>query len=299
MQAEKFGAEFAVARTAARAVDATGAPYRLERRRHLCQARRPSSSRRASSTASPTSPTSRASTASASTSARRTSRESLCAGEEVVVVGGANSAGQAAVFLAGVARRVHDARPRHRARREHVALPDPAHRGDAEHRAPHAARGSRPSRARATSSGSRGATGRRATRRRRDPARVPDDGRRPEHGLAPGCVALDAKGFVKTGPDLAAAELRGRRWPLPARPLLFETTLPGRLRGGRRPRRERQAGRGGRGRGLRLRPARPQGRWPHRAVALRAGPDPGRGPGRGCRPISAGTSPGSPSPGPR
>ena len=31
----------------------------------------------------------------------------LCAGEEVVVVGGGNSAGQAAVFLAETARRVH------------------------------------------------------------------------------------------------------------------------------------------------------------------------------------------------
>ena len=31
----------------------------------------------------------------------------LCGGEEVVVVGGANSAGQAAVFLAGQTRRVH------------------------------------------------------------------------------------------------------------------------------------------------------------------------------------------------
>src|SRR6185295_4417845 len=31
----------------------------------------------------------------------------LCAGDEVVVVGGGNSAGQAAVFLAQTARRVH------------------------------------------------------------------------------------------------------------------------------------------------------------------------------------------------
>ena len=31
----------------------------------------------------------------------------LCVGEDVVVVGGGNSAGQAAVFLASVARRVH------------------------------------------------------------------------------------------------------------------------------------------------------------------------------------------------
>jgi thioredoxin reductase (NADPH) len=31
----------------------------------------------------------------------------LCGGEEVIVVGGGNSAGQAAVFLAEVAKRVH------------------------------------------------------------------------------------------------------------------------------------------------------------------------------------------------
>ena len=31
----------------------------------------------------------------------------MCAGEEVIVVGGGNSAGQAAVFLAQTARRVH------------------------------------------------------------------------------------------------------------------------------------------------------------------------------------------------
>src|SRR5262249_50423032 len=31
----------------------------------------------------------------------------ICAGEEVIVIGGANSAGQAAVFLAETARRVH------------------------------------------------------------------------------------------------------------------------------------------------------------------------------------------------
>src|SRR5258708_33337347 len=31
----------------------------------------------------------------------------LCGGEDVIVVGGGNSAGQAAVFLAGTAKRVH------------------------------------------------------------------------------------------------------------------------------------------------------------------------------------------------
>ena len=52
----------------------------------------------------------------------------LCQGEEIAIVGGGNSAGQAAVFLVG---RRH-ARARAGARpgpgREHVALPDPAHR---------------------------------------------------------------------------------------------------------------------------------------------------------------------------
>jgi thioredoxin reductase (NADPH) len=42
-----------------------------------------------------------------------------------------------------------------------------------------------------------------------------------------GCVSLDEKGFVKTGPDLGASELQAARWPLSRAPLLFETSLPG------------------------------------------------------------------------
>ena len=41
------------------------------------------------------------------------------------------------------------------------------------------------------------------------------------------CVALDDKGFVKTGPDLLRPELASAAWPLARSPLLFETTLPG------------------------------------------------------------------------
>ena len=41
------------------------------------------------------------------------------------------------------------------------------------------------------------------------------------------CVALDAKGFVKAGPDLTPANLEDARWPLARPPLLFETSLPG------------------------------------------------------------------------
>ena len=42
-----------------------------------------------------------------------------------------------------------------------------------------------------------------------------------------GCVALDDKGFVKTGPDITAEEQQHAKWPRPRQPLLLETTLPG------------------------------------------------------------------------
>ena len=42
-----------------------------------------------------------------------------------------------------------------------------------------------------------------------------------------GCVALDAKGFIKTGPDLSPENLSAARWPLARQPYLFETSLPG------------------------------------------------------------------------
>jgi thioredoxin reductase (NADPH) len=42
-----------------------------------------------------------------------------------------------------------------------------------------------------------------------------------------GCVALDASGFIKTGPDLTADDLAARRWPLPRAPHFLETSLPG------------------------------------------------------------------------
>jgi thioredoxin reductase (NADPH) len=41
------------------------------------------------------------------------------------------------------------------------------------------------------------------------------------------CVALDAKGFVKTGPDLSPEDLTAAHWPLARRPFLLETSVPG------------------------------------------------------------------------
>ena len=52
----------------------------------------------------------------------------VCSGEEVVVVGGGNSAGQAAVFLAQTAKRVLHARSFGRTHRQDVAILDSAHR---------------------------------------------------------------------------------------------------------------------------------------------------------------------------
>jgi thioredoxin reductase (NADPH) len=42
-----------------------------------------------------------------------------------------------------------------------------------------------------------------------------------------GCVALDAKGFIKTGPDLSSKDLSAAQWPLARAPYLLETSLPG------------------------------------------------------------------------
>jgi len=42
-----------------------------------------------------------------------------------------------------------------------------------------------------------------------------------------GCVALDDKGFVKTGITLTPADVAAAQWPLRRAPQLFETTLPG------------------------------------------------------------------------
>jgi thioredoxin reductase (NADPH) len=42
-----------------------------------------------------------------------------------------------------------------------------------------------------------------------------------------GCVMLDNKGFIKTGPDLSQEDLNATRWPLTRQPYLLETSLPG------------------------------------------------------------------------
>jgi thioredoxin reductase (NADPH) len=42
-----------------------------------------------------------------------------------------------------------------------------------------------------------------------------------------GCVALDGKGFIKTGADLTADDLAAGHWPLARAPFIVETNRPG------------------------------------------------------------------------
>ena len=52
-------------------------------------------------------------------------------------------------------------------------------------------------------------------------------GAAPNTNWLDGCVALDSKGFIKTGPDLSQENLSVSRWPLARQPHLLETSLPG------------------------------------------------------------------------
>lgn len=51
-------------------------------------------------------------------------------------------------------------------------------------------------------------------------------GAAPNSAWLDGCVLLDDKGFVKTGLDLAPEDLASARWPLARQPFLLETSLP-------------------------------------------------------------------------
>ena len=151
----------------------------------------------------------------------------LCAGEEVVVVGAGNSAGQAAVFLAQAARRVHmlirsaglaDTMSRYLIRRieDHPAIVRHVHteivslEGNG-----HLERvGWRDNQ-----------TGRLETHGIRHVFTM--TGAVPSTHWLDSCLALDDKGFIKTGPDLLPEDLATARWPLARAPHLLETSRPG------------------------------------------------------------------------
>ena len=151
----------------------------------------------------------------------------LCGEEEVIVVGGGNSAGQAAVFLSQTAKHVHvlvranglaETMSRYLIRRiedtpnitlhprtEIEALEGQDHLECVRWR--------------------NNQTGQIEVKPIRHVFLM--TGAAPNTQWLDNCVALDDKGFIKTGPALSQEELRAARWPLPRIPHLLETTLPG------------------------------------------------------------------------
>jgi thioredoxin reductase (NADPH) len=151
----------------------------------------------------------------------------LCGGEEVIVVGGGNAAGQAAVFLAETAKRVYmlvrsaglaESMSRYLIRRieetdtivfrphtEIEALEGGNHLDSIRWRD--------------------NQTGQTEEHNIRHVFVM--TGADPNTSWLNGCVALDARGFIKTGPDLSAENLSAARWPLARGPYLLETSLPG------------------------------------------------------------------------
>lgn len=149
----------------------------------------------------------------------------VCRGEEVIVVGGANSAGQAAMFLARTARRVHmvvrggglaRTMSRYLARRieEHPAI---LLEFDTEVSALYGDGYLERVECRNTR------TGQTHTRPIRHVFVMA--GADPSTGWLDGCLALDPKGFIKTGPSLSPEDLAS--WQLTRPPQLLETSVPG------------------------------------------------------------------------
>ena len=158
--------------------------------------------------------------------ATSTEEAQMADGDEAVVVGGANSAGQAAVFLAQQGRQVHmlvrshgrsGSMSRYLARRieesptihvrtntEIVAFEGKGHlervlwRDDTGAVTGHAIKHV-----------------------------FLMAGADPNTGWLDGSVASDAKGFLKTGPDLTPEDLATAHWPLECPPHLLETSRPG------------------------------------------------------------------------
>jgi thioredoxin reductase (NADPH) len=150
-----------------------------------------------------------------------------CGGEEVIVVGGGNLAGQAAVFLAETTRSVHmiirsaglaESMSRYLIRRieqtptivmhphtEIVALEGDDHLESV-----------------------RWQNNQTGQKEEHNISHVfVMTGATPNTRWLDGCVVLNPKDFIKTGPDLSSEDLSAARWPLARSPYLLETSLPG------------------------------------------------------------------------
>ena len=150
----------------------------------------------------------------------------LCSGVEVIVIGGGNAAGQAAIFLAQSTKRVHmlvrsngleDNMSRYLIRRIEDTPVIVVH--------PHTEI--------AKLEGSKHLE---SVRWQNNQTKQYEEhkirhiflmtGATPNTHWLDGCVVLDDKGFIKTGTDLSPENLSTARWPLARPPYLLETSLP-------------------------------------------------------------------------
>jgi thioredoxin reductase (NADPH) len=151
---------------------------------------------------------------------------SLCEGAEVIVVGGGNSAGQAAVFLSRKVRHLHML-----VRGEGLASTMSRYLIRRIEETPNITLRTR---TRIEALEGNGAL-KRVTWSDFSGDRTTVDvehvflmtGANPNTAWLQGCVALDEKGFVKTGQGLTPEDLDGFRWRRARSPLLFETSIPG------------------------------------------------------------------------
>jgi thioredoxin reductase (NADPH) len=151
----------------------------------------------------------------------------LCSGQEVIVVGGGNSAGQAAVFLAEMTKRVHmlirsaglaESMSRYLIRRIEQTPKIVLHPNT-------------------EIEGLEGGDHLESVRwRNKQTGQIEEHnirhifvmtGADPNTHWLDGCLALDDKRFIKTGPELSPEELSAAHWPLARTPYLLETSLPG------------------------------------------------------------------------
>ena len=164
----------------------------------------------------------------ASTTARTPARRASAQGDDVYIVGAANSAGQAALNLARFAKRVVLVVRGGDARRHDVAVPGRPDHADAQHRGALPQRGGGRAGATATSRRSPSPTGTTGATEE-----VPASwlfvfiGASPRTDWLGPDVVRDDKGFVVTGQDLlgAAAPIRAGRCARP--PFALETSVPG------------------------------------------------------------------------
>jgi thioredoxin reductase (NADPH) len=161
----------------------------------------------------------------------------LCRGEAVVVVGGGNSAGQAAVYLAGQGNRVTmlvrrgelaDSMSRYLVRRLEET-PSIEVRTGCEVVAIQGERHLQRIVCRSRETGTETVESVRHL--------FVMTGAVPATKWLAGCLAVDDRGFIKTGPQLTREDLESASWPLARSPHLLETSLPavfavGDVRGG-------------------------------------------------------------------